>query len=79
MTQAELLTLVRARPFRPFTIVTPDGRDARVDHPEFIAYRGGRVAVVIADDDRSVHIDTFLVARIEVDPQSQTTTPQVGS
>lgn len=69
MTQAELLGLVQARPFRPFTIQTPDGREARVDHPEFIAYRGGRIAVVMTEDDRSIHIDTFMISRLAVDPQ----------
>jgi hypothetical protein len=57
MTQAELLNHIRARPFRPFTIQTPDGREARVEHPELIAYAGGRIAVVMTKEDRTVVID----------------------
>jgi hypothetical protein len=75
VTQAPLLELVRARPFRPFTIQTPDGREARVEHPEFIAYRGGRIAVVMTDDERSIHIDVFMISRLEVDPQPETISP----
>ncbi len=78
MTQAPLLELVRARPFRPFTIQTPDGREARVDHPEFIAYRGGRIAVVMTDDERSIHIDVFMISRLEVDPQPAAISPGGG-
>jgi hypothetical protein len=75
MTQAQLLELIRGRPFRPFTIQTPDGREARVDHPELIAYGGGRIAVVMTKEDRSIFIDDFMISRLEVDPKAEALPP----
>lgn len=78
MTQAQLLQLIRDRPFRPFTIQTPDGREARVEHPEFIAYAGGRIAVVMTTEDTSIYIDVFMISRIQVDAKPETVPPGGG-
>jgi len=51
MTTDQLPKLINARPFRPFTLRTADGREVEVTHPENIAYGGGRIAVVVVKDD----------------------------
>ena len=57
MTTDQLPKLINARPFRPFVLRTADDRE--VEHPENIAYGGGRGAVVVVQDD--VEILDFLL------------------
>jgi hypothetical protein len=64
----DLQDLVRAARFRPFAIGLADGTRFRVDHPECIAFRGGRTAVVIDPDERVHLIDVMLALKLEVDP-----------
>jgi hypothetical protein len=64
----ELSDLVRAVPFRPFTIGLADGSQFTIDHPEWIAFRGGRTAVVIDRDDRVHLIDVMLALKVSVEP-----------
>ena len=40
-----------ARPFRPFNVITSDGRAARVLHPEFMALDGNEEIVFVTDPD----------------------------
>jgi hypothetical protein len=55
-----------ARPFRPFTIRTVDGREFRVDHPEMAwATPGGRVVFVATSEDSAAAIDLLLVTSLE--------------
>jgi hypothetical protein len=64
----ELQDLVRAAPFRPFAIGLADGSRFTIEHPEWIAFRGGRTAVVLDPDDRVHLIDVMLALKIEVAP-----------
>jgi hypothetical protein len=64
----DLQDLVRVAPFRPFAIALADGTRFRIEHPEWIAFRGGRTAVVIDPDDRIHLIDVMLALKLEVDP-----------
>ncbi len=66
MTTDQLTALVDARPFNAFTIRTADGRQIQVTHPEAIAYRGGRIAVVFKNTDAVEIIDLLLVPSFEV-------------
>ena len=66
MTSDQLGPLMSARPFVPFAIRTADGREVLVSHPEAIAYRGGRIAVVLGPDDRVEIIDLLLVPSVVV-------------
>lgn len=68
MTTDQLKDFLAARPFQPFTIFMADGRQIDVDHPEVIAYGGGRIAGVVTPDDRFVVIDLLLVPSLEVKP-----------
>lgn len=70
MTTEQLPQLIKARPFIPFTIRTADGREIEVSHPEAIAYKGGRIAVVLGPDESVEIIDLLLVPTIQVQPQA---------
>jgi hypothetical protein len=65
MTSDQMISAIRARPFRPFTMKTGGGREIVVTHPEAIAYGGGRTAVVVLPDNRFEVIDLLLVERIQ--------------
>jgi hypothetical protein len=71
----ELQDLVRAAPFRPFTLHLADGAAFTIEHPEWIAFRGGRTAVVLDADDRVHLIDVMLALRINVSPPVPAGTP----
>lgn len=68
MTTDQLPTLIKASPFTPFLIRTADGREIKVMHPEAIAYRGGRIAVVLNSDESVEIIDLLLVPTLQVQP-----------
>ena len=65
MTSDQLTTILTSRPFQPFRIHLADGRHLDVEHPEFIAYRGGRTAVVYTGAERNEVIDLLLVTSLE--------------
>ena len=66
MTTDQLPNLIKSQPFLPFTIRTADGREVKVLHPESIAYKGGRIAVVLNPDESVDIIDLLLVPGINV-------------
>ena len=68
MTSDHLTGLIRSRPFRPFIIHTLDGRSIEVNHPDWIAYAGGRTAAVARPDETFEVIDSSLVPSLEVKP-----------
>jgi hypothetical protein len=65
MTTDQLKSFIGARPFVPFVIHMADGRSAEVKHTEWIAYAGGRVAVVMKPDETFEVVDLLLVPSIE--------------
>ncbi len=65
MTSEQLQSAINTRPFRPFILKTGGGGVIQVTHPEAIAYRGGRTAVVVLPDDRYEVIDLLKVESIE--------------
>lgn len=69
MTIERFLEVWRARPFRPFTIHTADGRSFPVLHPEFLARSpSGRTIAVEWGDDHMAILDLLLVSSIEFMP-----------
>jgi hypothetical protein len=66
MTTEQLTNRLAARPFVPFELRMADGRTIEVTHPEIVAYRGGRVAVVMNADESLEIIDLLLVPSILV-------------
>lgn len=69
MTTNRLDQLIHAATFQPFAIHIADGRELSVPHPDFIAYRqGGRVAVVLRDDDTASYLDVLAITELETRP-----------
>ncbi|MEA3210588.1 MAG: hypothetical protein QOE70_3645 [Chthoniobacter sp.] len=64
MTTEALRKILAAQPFHPFTLHLADGSQVPVDHPEAIAYRGGRIAVVFTTEENFEVIDLLLVAKL---------------
>ncbi len=67
MQTKELQSVYRAQPFRPFVIHLADGRNVRVEHPEFMALAPtGRSAVVYGKGGALEIIDVLLVTSLKV-------------
>ena len=60
MTTDQLRDMINSRPFAPFVIHMAAGRSVEVNHPERIAFSGGRIAVVMKADDRFEIVDLLL-------------------
>jgi len=65
MTGEQLRELHRARPFQPFQIHMAGGQGIDVNHPENLAYGGGRTCVVFVTEESSRIIDLLLIASLE--------------
>jgi hypothetical protein len=65
MTSEQMFSVMRKRPFRPFTLKTGGGREITVTHSEAVAYGGGRTAVVVLPNDHFEVLDLLLVESIE--------------
>ena len=68
MNAVTLQKAIQAQPFRPFELVLADGSRVAVPHPEWIAFAGGRVALVTDPDDRAHYVEVMLVTKIELAP-----------
>jgi hypothetical protein len=66
MTSEQLTRIHTARPFEPFRIHLADGRQFDVEHPEFLAYRGGRIATVFSTPEYAEFVDLLLVTSVEL-------------
>jgi hypothetical protein len=65
MTIQEITRLKQEKPFRPFRILTADGRSYDVVHPECLAQSvSGRLILLALPDDSTVTLDLLLVAGI---------------
>ena len=69
MTTEQLRSFLNVRPFRPFMIHMADGRTVDVNHPEWVAYAGGRIALVAKPDETFEVIDLLLVPSLEAKPE----------
>jgi hypothetical protein len=56
MDYAEIRKYYSARPFRPFNVITKDGRASRVLHPEFMALDGNEQIIFVSDPEASQFI-----------------------
>jgi hypothetical protein len=65
VTIQEITRLKEEKPFRPFRVLTADGRAYDVVHPECLAQSvSGRLILIALLDDSSVTLDLLLVAGI---------------
>ena len=68
MTVEQIRKAYRARPFKPFTLRTADGREFHVPHPEFLLITSPGRTIIVADKDGTVdHVDLLLVASLHFD------------
>jgi hypothetical protein len=65
MTFDEIKKPYSAAPFRPFEIVLTNGRQVRVNHPEFMALSPDEDTVVVYESDRHLTIDVPLVIAVK--------------
>jgi len=66
MTIQEIRRLREETPFRPFRILTADGKKYDVLHPEFMGQTpSGRFITIGLPDDSSVMLDLLLVVGIQ--------------
>ena len=64
----QLRTYVKAKPFRPFTIHTADGRALRVPHVEFVSQSpSGRTVIVYGEGDLHTVVDTLMITALDVE------------
>jgi hypothetical protein len=72
--KARIRELLKATPFRPFTIKTADGREFRVEHPDFVlAAASDTPQIVIEERDGRTHfLSALLISSIELDGLPQT-------
>lgn len=66
MTVDQLRKLHEARPFQPMRLHLADGRSILVDHPELLAYSGGRTVLVAQPDDSFHVLDILMITGIEI-------------
>ena len=65
MTIQEIQRLRSAAPFEPFSVLTADGHEYAVGHPEYISQTpSGRLISIGLDHDSTVTLDLLLVTGI---------------
>jgi hypothetical protein len=65
MTTQEIQRMLATQPFEPFRILTTDGKEYDVRHPESIALAGRGRLIAIGMDDHFVTLDLLLVTGIQ--------------
>jgi hypothetical protein len=66
MTIQEIQRLRSAKPFEPFRVLTADGQQYDVGHPEYIGQTpSGRLITIGLEDDSTVTLDLLLVTGIQ--------------
>jgi hypothetical protein len=65
--KARIRELLNATPFQPFVIRMADGREYRIDHPEFVLAAATDVPqILIEESDGRVHfLSVLLVTSVE--------------
>jgi hypothetical protein len=71
LTTESLKKLKNAQPFRPFSLHLADGQEVKVKHPDFLAYAGGRTALVGFEDGDFEIVDLLLVTSLKVSENSE--------
>ena len=67
--KARLRELLHAAPFQPFVIRMADGREYRIDHPEFVLARSDTPQVIVEEPSGSVHfLSVLLMTSVEQVP-----------
>lgn len=72
--KARIRDLLRAAPFRPFVIRMADGREYRIEHPDFVLAAASDVPQITIEepDGRQHYLSALLVTSIEHAPAMAT-------
>jgi hypothetical protein len=77
MRHEELRKLLRAQPYRPFTIHLPDGSQVPVVHHDFaVLSPDGRTLLAYGPDSSFNMIDVMLIGSIDVGPPPPSPPPK---
>jgi len=65
--KARIRELLRAIPFHPFVITMADGREYRIDHPDFVLAASTDIPqVTIEEPDGTIHfLSALLITSVE--------------
>ena len=67
MTKDAIQNILRAQPFKPFSLRLTDGTLVPVPHPDFILVsQGGRTAIIHTEGEKFSILDLGLVTAIEL-------------
>jgi len=72
MTTDQLRELHKKKPFQPLRLHLADGLSLPVDHPEFLAFSGGRTVFLGMADDSFHILDILMITGVEVVNGKQT-------
>lgn len=69
--KARIRALLHAIPFQPFVIRMADGREYRIEHPDFVLASSAEVSqVIIEESDGQVHfLSVLLMTSIGLAPE----------
>ena len=59
--KARIRELLHAAPFQPFMIRMADGREYRIDHPDFVLAASDTPQVIVEEPNGSVHFLSVLL------------------
>ena len=59
--KARIRELLHAAPFQPFVIRMADGREYRIDHPDFVLAASDTPQVIVEEPNGSVHFLSVLL------------------
>jgi hypothetical protein len=67
--KARVRELLKAVPFRPFTIKMADGREYRIEHPDFVLAAATEIPQIIIEerDGRTHFLSALLISSVELD------------
>jgi hypothetical protein len=64
--KARIRELLHATPFKPFIIRMADGREYRVDHPDFVLAASDVPHVIVEEPDGRIHcLSVLLITSVE--------------
>jgi len=74
-TSNQVREAMKAQPFRPFLIRLADGRNFRVEHPEFAMLGPNGMELLFVGDDQGIH-QIYVPLIVEIDtPSTQPAQP----
>ena len=77
--KARIRELLRATPFQPFVIRMADGREYRIDHPDFVLAATDTPQVVVEEPSGSIHfLSVLLMTSVEATSAQSTAQTEIA-